>query len=119
MSTRKFKTAIKDHWNTSELAEATGIVYGSTPDERYDLRDLVTTAIIDHADRLLGKPEIEAVMRAIPGLAYGLSKKKVSSVCSSCRTSSLRPCTFCKTWCVQCNCQPLALCGCCLSIYCD
>lgn len=109
LRTRKFKSAIDQCWNTCELAEATRIVYTSTPDEHTDIRDIVLAKIIQHSDKLAEKPDIEATVREIPGLAYALFKRlrvrsKAGHVCLECDTSFVKCCPSCGVARLTCKC---------------
>ena len=70
LAQRKFQKAALQHWNSEEFAPALHIVYTSTLEEDRGLRDVVISTI--SRDRLLEKPEVRAVVKGLPELAFGL-----------------------------------------------
>jgi len=75
LSRDKFKLAVANNWNHSDLPSAIYTVYTSTPNSNTWLRDIVVNLISDHMS-LLRKPEVEALMREFNGLAFDLLKLK-------------------------------------------
>lgn len=74
VASSKFESAVKANWNHGSFAEAAHVVYTTTPEEVRTLRDVVATALTEHAD-LFDKVEVEAVVRSITGLSYELLKR--------------------------------------------
>jgi hypothetical protein len=70
LAQRKFQKAALQHWNSEEFAPALRIVYTSTLEEDRGLRDVVISTI--SRDRLLEKPEVRAMVKDLPELAFGL-----------------------------------------------
>jgi hypothetical protein len=70
LAQRKFQKAALQHWNSEEFAPALHIVFTSTLEEDRGLRDVVISTI--SRDRLLEKPEVRAVVKELPELAFGL-----------------------------------------------
>ena len=70
LAQRKFQKAALQHWNSEEFAPALHIVFTSTLEEDRGLRDVVISTI--SRDRLLEKPEVRAVVKDLPELAFGL-----------------------------------------------
>ena len=69
----KFKAAASRGWDADGFPPAVQIVYNSTPEEDTGLREVVVKIISVHME-LLNKPEVEAMMRKLNGLAFDLLK---------------------------------------------
>ncbi|KAK4936905.1 hypothetical protein LTR28_010014, partial [Elasticomyces elasticus] len=70
----KFKIQATKHWDSMDFPEAIHIVYTSTPSTDKDMRDVVAD-VLGWYGVLLDKPEIEAAVLEINGLAYELLKR--------------------------------------------
>lgn len=75
LAAEKFKEGVAFHWNHVEFAEATYLAYTNTPEDVKELRDIAADAIDKHANELLKRPEIEALICSINGLAYEVLKR--------------------------------------------
>lgn len=69
----KFEIAASKDWNGSGFPLAVQTVYTSTPESDHGLRDVVVDTISRHK-KLLEKVEVEALVKEINGLAFGLLK---------------------------------------------
>lgn len=67
----KFRASTEKHWDSPELGQAVYIVFTSTLSKDRGLRQVVKEIFQKHP-RIMGKPEIESVMRELPDLAYDL-----------------------------------------------
>ncbi|KAK4544718.1 hypothetical protein LTR36_003967 [Oleoguttula mirabilis] len=73
-ASEKFERAAERHYNHADFAEAIRIVYGSTPDDVTELRDIVVDTLLQQKG-LLQKPEIKSSIESINGLACKLLAK--------------------------------------------
>ncbi|KAK0847591.1 hypothetical protein LTS02_014387 [Friedmanniomyces endolithicus] len=69
LAASKFIEAVKTNWDQDSFAEAAYVVYTTTPKEVGVLRDEIAKTIFVHGI-LLQKAVVEAVVRAIDGLAF-------------------------------------------------
>lgn len=103
LAAEKFKKTAQYHWGDENFPRAVQIVWTSTADGFNQLRELVIQTLHDHGEELVKNPEIESLLRSIPGLACDLLKAKLAqpSSCGNCgRTKTVR-CTSC----VPCQCN--------------
>ena len=69
----KFAEAASNDWDGSGFPIAVQTVYSSTPESDHGLRDVVVDTLSQHRV-LLAKAEVEALVKEINGLAFGLLK---------------------------------------------
>lgn len=69
----KFEGVASRDWNGRGFPLAVEIVYSSTPESDHGLRDVVVNTISAHKE-LLEKVEVEALVKQVNGLAFGLLK---------------------------------------------
>ena len=78
LAAAKFKKSARAYWNHDDFAQAISVVHSSTPSHVTRLRDIVGDVIYEHLDALRHKPQIDALVRGIPLLAYGLLTRAAS-----------------------------------------
>lgn len=67
----KFAEVASSYWDGSGFLMAVQTVYSSTPETDHGLRDIIVDTLSQHRE-LLKKVEIEALVKEVNGLAYGL-----------------------------------------------
>lgn len=75
LATSKFKASVAKHWEHDDFSHAVHIVYTSTADDIPELRFIVADAIHNNVDLLCEKPEIQSLLRGLPGLAADLLER--------------------------------------------
>ena len=73
LASKKFRDAVGEHWNSDDFAKAIQVVYTTTIAGDRELRQVVMDVLMNHME-LLDKPDIEAVMRELPDLAFDVLK---------------------------------------------
>jgi hypothetical protein len=73
LAQKKFQQAASRHWNNIEFGEAIHVAYTSTVSEDKGLRQICKDVLLSHMT-LLNKPEIEAILREVPDLAFDMLK---------------------------------------------
>ncbi|KAF2716048.1 hypothetical protein K431DRAFT_258318 [Polychaeton citri CBS 116435] len=117
----RFLGDVEDAWNNDDFPEAARITFTTTPDSDLGLRNVVTEVLLQHSTELACKPEIEAVVKDLNGLAYNLWKltnaRRTGPTCIACRNVFVRACTRCgrsskrHTAFVTCDCEPSEYCA--------
>ncbi|KAL1586300.1 hypothetical protein WHR41_05568 [Cladosporium halotolerans] len=72
LTTQKFKEAVATQWSHEDFAHTIHIVYNSTAEDVTELREIVADAVHAHFEELQERPGVEASMRSIAALTYGL-----------------------------------------------
>ncbi|MCJ1310450.1 hypothetical protein MMC25_004114 [Agyrium rufum] len=70
-----FEECLHEHWNSDSFSPAIHIVWQTTPESDRELRDQVVDTIRQHM-RVLDRPDMEAPMRELKGLAYEVLRLK-------------------------------------------
>lgn len=73
LAREKFAAVASNDWDGKGFAVAVHTVYASTPESDYGLRNVVVDTLSEHRE-LLEKPEMEALVKEVNGLAFGLLK---------------------------------------------
>ena len=69
LTNKKFRDAVREYWNSNDFTKAVEVVYTTTTAEDRGLRQVVKRVLMNRRE-LLDKPEIEAVMKEVPDLAF-------------------------------------------------
>jgi hypothetical protein len=75
LAIKKFRGVVQAHWNSKEFAQAVQVVYTTTVAKDSGLRQVVKDVLMNH-NELLKKPEIQAVLREVSGLAFEILMEK-------------------------------------------
>ena len=73
LAREKFAEVASNEWDGKDFPVAVHTVYASTPESDYGLRNVVVDTLSQHRE-LLEKPEVEALVKEVNGLAFGLLK---------------------------------------------
>jgi hypothetical protein len=73
LAREKFAETVLNDWNNSGFPLAVQTVYSSTPNNDHGLRDVVVATLNEHRE-LMDKTEVEALVKEVNGLAFGLLK---------------------------------------------
>ncbi|KAM0718908.1 hypothetical protein Q7P37_005980 [Cladosporium fusiforme] len=73
----KFKLLVLKSLEHDDFSHAIHIVYTSTADNVTELRDIVANTIHANIDKMRKKPEVQALLSSIPGLAYCLLERNL------------------------------------------
>ncbi|KAF2810732.1 uncharacterized protein BDZ99DRAFT_386582, partial [Mytilinidion resinicola] len=74
LAQERFTAAVETGWTHEEFPAATRVVFETTLDTDVGLREPLVKVLLEHS-ALLDQPEVEAVVKDIPGLAYDLLKR--------------------------------------------
>lgn len=73
LAREKFAEAASNDWDANDFPIAVQTVYASTPECDYGLRNVVVATLTQHRE-LFEKSEVEALVKEVNGLAFGLLK---------------------------------------------
>ncbi|ERF77169.1 hypothetical protein EPUS_06449 [Endocarpon pusillum Z07020] len=73
LAREKFAAVASNEWDGKGFPVAVNTVYATTPESDYGLRNVVVDTLSEHRE-LLNKPEMEALVKEVNGLAFGLLK---------------------------------------------
>ncbi|KAF7509726.1 hypothetical protein GJ744_007597 [Endocarpon pusillum] len=73
LAREKFAAVASNDWDGKGFPVAVHTVYATTPESDYGLRNVVIDTFSEHRE-LLEKPEMEALVKEVNGLAFGLLK---------------------------------------------
>lgn len=108
LAAAKFAAAAATYWSHGDFPAAISVVYNSTTDDVMELRNTVEDVLHTRFDNLKDTEELGAVVRGIPGLAYGLlvRRPRVSCTQEKCAYTYTQHCTECRKMmrhCVSCS----------------
>jgi hypothetical protein len=100
LAAAKFKRSARANWNHDDFAHAISVVHNSTADDVPQLRKIVGDIIYEHFDTLKHKADIDALIRSIPLLAYGmLSRAGTIAGCANGHSGQMTAtmCRYCQS----------------------
>lgn len=101
LAAEKFKRGAELAWNTDAFSTAIALGFSTTPDSDKGLRSIITATILNHAETLLDKPDIEDCVRNISGLSYDLLRSRIlkpssTVLCGVCNATTTKLCRSCR-----------------------